>query len=268
MRKRTFPILLATAALMTAIAPAATARDLTDVGYIDQSAIAALPAFQSVSRQLAAYKTQLDGQYAAAMRGAHTPAARAQVTQEFNGRMAREQQQLAGPAFMRVQLAIASAASNHGLSIVVDKRIIIYGGVDITQQVVRLLQSSQQILPLGTQPPPSEIGYVDQNVLQNSAPVRAASSQLATFAEKERQIFGAQFTAAGHDTAKQQQIAAAYNQAMNNEQQQVLKPVVARTQQVTSQVAQRRGLLLVIDRADVLYGGTDITTDVQNALGK
>jgi hypothetical protein len=27
-------------------------------------------------------------------------------------------------------------------------------------------------------------------------------------------------------------------------------------------------LLLVIDRADVIYGGTDITADVQNALAK
>jgi len=27
-------------------------------------------------------------------------------------------------------------------------------------------------------------------------------------------------------------------------------------------------LLLVVDRADIVYGGTDITTDVQNELAK
>lgn len=268
MKKRSLPILLATAALMTAIAPAATARDLSDIGFVDQSAIAALPALVSVSQQLAAYKAQLNGQYTAAMRGARTPAARAQVTQDFNTRMNNEQRQLAGPEFMRVQLAIASVASTRGLSVVVDKRIIIYGGQDITQDVVRLLKGSQQILPLGTAPPPSEIGYVDQTALESSPQVRSASAQLQAYAEKERRLYGAQFAQAGGNTQKQQQIAAAYNQAMNAEQQQVLKPVIDHTQQVTAQTAQRKGLLLIIDRADVLYGGTDITTDVQNALSK
>lgn len=268
MKRRLFPTLLVTAALMTAVAPAATAHDVTDVGYVDQSAIAALPAFVSVSRQLAAYKAQLDGQYAAAIRGARTPADRQRVTADFNARLNVEQRQLASPAFMRVQLAIASVASTRGLSVVVDKRIIIYGGQDVTQQVVRLLQSPQTILPLGTAPPPSEIGYVDQTALENSAQVRAASAQLQAFAERERRVFGQQYSQAGNDQQRQQQIAAAYNQAMNAEQDQVLKPVITHTQQVTAQIAQRRGLLLIIDHADILYGGTDITTDVQNALNK
>lgn len=266
--KRLFPILLATAAAMTAVAPAATGKDLTDVGYVDQTALASVPALMSVSRQLAAYKAQLDTQYAAALRGAHTNADRQRVANDFNQRMNVEQRQLAGPAFMRVQLAIASVASTRGLSVVVDKRIIIYGGQDITQQVVRLLESTQSILPLGTAPPPSEIGFVDQAALEDSAQVRSASAQLAAFAQRERRVYGAQFAQAGNNTQRQQQIAAAYNQAMNNEQNQVLKPVIDHTQQVTAQIAQRRGLVLVVDHADVLYGGTDITTDVQNALNK
>ena len=33
-----------------------------------------------------------------------------------------------------------------------------------------------------------------------------------------------------------------------------------------SSVAQKRGLILVIDRGNVIYGGTDITADVTSAL--
>lgn len=268
MKKRLFPILLVTAALMTAVAPAATGNDLTDIGYVDQSAIATLPAFVNVSRQLATQRAQLQSQYQAAMRGAHSAADRQRITQDFNQRFNGEQQQLAGPAFMRVQLAIASVASTRNLSVVIDKRIVIYGGQDITQQVVHLLQSSQSILPLGTAPPPSEIGYVDQTALENAPQVRAASQQMAAYAERERRIFGQQFQQAGNDQQKQQQIAAAYNQAISSEQDQILNPVIAHTQAVTAQIAQHRGLLLILDRADILYGGTDITTDVQNALNK
>ena len=268
MKRRLFPTLLVAAALMTAVAPAATARDLTDVGYVDQSAIAALPAFVSVSRQLAAYKAQLDGQFAAAMRGAHSAAARQRVQQQFNARLNDRQRQLASPEFMRVQLAIASVASSKSLSVVVDKRIIIYGGQDITKDVVRLLQSSQSILPLGTAPPASEIGFVDQTALENSPQVKAASAQIATYAEQQRRIYAQQFTQAKNDTQKQQQIANAYNQTMEQEQERVLKPVIDHTQQVTAQIARSKGLVLIIDHADLLYGGTDITTDVQNALNK
>ncbi|MHB8432091.1 MAG: OmpH/Skp family outer membrane protein [Candidatus Tyrphobacter sp.] len=268
MKKHVFPLLVIGVALLTAAAPAATGRDLTDVGYIDQSAIAALPAYVNVSRQLAAYKAQLDRQYAAAIRNARTSQQRQQVGAQFSQRFNAEQRSLAGPSFMRAQLAIASVASTRSLSVVVDKRIIIYGGQDITRDVVRLLQGSQSILPLGTAPPPSEVGYVDQTALANSPQVKAASQQMAAYAERERQIYGQQFARAGSDTSKQQQIAAAYNTAMSNEQNQVLKPVVDHAQAVTAQIAQRKGLLLIIDHADILFGGTDITTDVQNALNK
>ncbi len=266
--KRLFPTLLALAALAMTVAPAASSTDVNDVGYVDQSAIAALPAMISISRQLAAYQAQLNSRYAAAMRSARSAADRQRVNTQLQQQYVTEQRSLEGPAFMRVQLAIASVASTHGLSVVVDKRIVIYGGVDITQQVVRLLQSSQQILPLGTQPPPSEIGYVDQAALASSPQVKAASAQLATYAEKERRFYGLQFQQAGSNTQKQQQIAQAYNKAMSDEQDQLLKPVVDHAQAVTAQVAQHKGLLIVIDHADILYGGTDITADVQNALSK
>ncbi len=266
--KRLFPTLLALIALATTLAPAASSSTLNDVGYVDQSAIAALPAMVNISRQLAAVQAQLSKQYAVDMRSSRSPSQRQRVNAQLQQQFVTEQRNLEGPTFMRVQLAIASVASSRGLSVVVDKRIVIYGGEDITQQVVRLLQSSQQIIPLGTEPPPSEIGYVDQAVLANSPQVKAASQQLATYAEKERRYYGLQFQQAGSNAQRQQQIAQAYNKAMSDEQDQLLKPVVDHAQAVTAQVAQRKGLLLVIDHADILYGGTDITTDVQNALNK
>jgi Skp family chaperone for outer membrane proteins len=43
---------------------------------------------------------------------------------------------------------------------------------------------------------------------------------------------------------------------------------VDQTKTATAEVAGRKNLILVVDRADVVYGGTDITTDVQNELAK
>ena len=267
MKKRLIPTLVAAALLTTAIAPAATAPGLADIGYVDQSALATLPAVVSVNRQLAAFKAQLDSQYTAALRGARTPADRQSIATRFQQQYSDEQRQLAGPVFMRAQLAIASVASSKSLSVVVDKRIVIYGGQDITPQVLKLLQSSQSILPLGTSPPQSEIGYVDQTALENSPQLRAASQQMTSFAESQRRIYGVQFSHAT-SAAQRQQIANAYNAAIESEQNQLLKPIIDHAQSVTAQIAQRKGLLLIIDHSDILYGGTDITTDVQNALSK
>ena len=54
----------------------------------------------------------------------------------------------------------------------------------------------------------------------------------------------------------------------SDKQDQLLKPLVDQTKAATADVARKKKLLLVVDRADVIYGGTDITSDVQNELGK
>ncbi len=267
MKKHLIPIIMAAAALVPACAPASTATDLTDLGYVDQSAFASLPMFNSARQQLASFQSSLNGQYNAAIRGAHTASDRQRIYNDFQNRYANEQRVLFGPLFERVNLAIASVASTRKLSVVVDKRIIIYGGQDVTKDVVRLLQSNQTILPLGTAPPPSPIGYVDPSAFQNSPQAKAANDQMNTFVQQQQRIYGAQLAHAKTD-AQKQQIAAAYNKAIADEQAKVLKPVVDHEQDVAASIARRRGLLLIIDHADILYGATDITADVQNALSK
>jgi outer membrane protein len=254
-------------ALMTAGAPAATGSDLTGVGYVDQSAFASLPLFASVRQQLATYQQQTTAAYNNALRSARSNADKQRVSNEFQQRFSQEQQALAAPALERVQLAIASVASTRKLSVVVDKRIVIYGGQDITNDVVRLLQSSQTIMPLGTAPPPSPIGYVDSTAFQNSQQAQAANQQMTTYQQQQQRIYSAQLARASND-AQRNQIVAAYQKAMADEQAAILKPVVQHEQDVAAQVARRKGLLLIIDHSYLLYGGTDITTDVQNALSK
>ena len=59
-----------------------------------------------------------------------------------------------------------------------------------------------------------------------------------------------------------------YTKSIADKQDQLLKPLVDQTRSATANVARKKNLLLIVDRADVIYGGTDITGDVQNALGK
>jgi len=253
--------------LTIATAPGAIAADLTDVGYIDQADLANLPVFVSANRQLASYKSQLDGQYNAQLRKARTDAERQQVALQFQQRLNDRQREVVGPLFQRAQLAIAAVAATRNLSVVVDKRIVIYGGQDITKDVETIFASPQAIQPPAATPPPSEIGFVDQSILDGIPKVQTANSAMNQFETTQRQIYSAKIAAAKNDNDKKQ-ILADFNKSVADKQDQLLKPLVDQTRAATSDIARKKNLMLVLDKADVVYGGTDITPDVQGVLNK
>ena len=245
----------------------ATAADLTDVGFVDQADVANLPAFVAANRQLATYKSQLDAQYNAQVRHAGSDADKQRITMQFQQQLNDKQQEIVGPFYQRLQLAIAAVSATRNLSIVVDKRIVIYGGQDITKDVETLFSGPQAIQPPAASPPPSEIGYVDQTVLDNLPRVKTANDEMNQFATTQRTLFAPKVAGAKSDSDKQQ-LYQQFNKSLSDKQDQLLKPLVDQTKRATSDVAARKKLMLVIDRADVIYGGTDITADVQNELAK
>ncbi len=245
----------------------AIAADLTDVGFIDQSELANLPVFVSANRQLANYKGQLDSQYNAQLKHARSDADKQQVAMQFQQELNDKQREIVGPLFQRAQLAIAAVSASRSLSIVVDKRVVIYGGQDITKDVEAVFTSPQAIQPPAATPPPSEIGYVDQTVLDGVPKVQTANNTMQQFETTQRQIYSAKIAEA-KSPAERQQILQEFNKSVTDKQDQLLKPLVDQTRAATSDVARKKNLLLVIDKADVIYGGTDITPDVQNELTK
>jgi outer membrane protein len=267
MKRRVITTLAVLLALLPVIGPAAIAADLTDVGFFDQSAVASLPAFVAANQQVAQYKAQIQTQFANAMRGARTDADKQRVTLQYQQEFTDKQNEIMGPLFQRAQTALASAMAAKKLSIVVDKRIVIYGGQDITSDVVNMVRSSSAISAPSASPPPSQIGFVDQSALANSQEVKTASDQLQKFQAAQQPIYQARFKNAKTDVDKQQ-VMSDYNKAIQDKQNELLKPLIDQTRSATASVAKSKNLLLVVDRADVVFGGTDITQDVQNALNK
>jgi outer membrane protein len=249
------------------IAPGAIAADLTDVGYIDQADLANLPVFVNANRGLASYKAQLDSQFNNQLRRAQSDAQKQQLALQFQQQFNDRQREVVGPLFQRAQLAISAVSASRNITVVVDKRIVIYGGQDITKDVEVVFSGSQAIAPPVATPAPSEIGFVDQTVLDGVPKVQTANNAMQQFQTTQRQIYSAKIAQARSDSDRQQ-ILQQYNKLVADKQNQLLKPLVDETKRATSDVARKKNLLLVVDRADVIYGGTDITTDVQNELGK
>ncbi|MFY9664160.1 MAG: OmpH family outer membrane protein [Candidatus Cybelea sp.] len=243
----------------------AIAADLTDVGYVDQAELANLPVFVYANRQLAAYKSQLDAQFNGQLRGARSDAGKQQLAMQFQQQLNDKQREIVGPLFQRAQLAIAAVSSSRNLSIIVDKRIVIYGGQDITKDVEAVFSSPQAIAPPAATPPPSEIGFVDQSVLDGVPKVQTANSAMQQFETTQRQVYAARM-AQTRNASDKTKLLQEFNKSISDKQDQLLKPLVDQTRAATADVARRKNLLLVLDKADVISGGTDITTDVQNEL--
>ena len=265
--KSTSAIVLAAAAFAALLAaPAAIAADLTDVGYLDQAAVGALPQFQRANAQVNQFKAQLDPQFAAAMKRARNDADRQRIQGDFQQKFLDEQRQVLGPLFARAQTAIAQIASNQRLSVVVDKRIVVFGGQNITKSVVDLVNGPGPVVPPASTPPPAVIGFVDQSQIDQLPKIKAANDNFLKFAADARQSAMQKMQAAKNNQQQQQQIFQQYQKSLTDEQNRTLKPLVDQTRAAMANVAGQKHLILVIDRADIIYGGADITADVQNAL--
>lgn len=251
-------------ALALALTPQVLATDVADIGIVDQAAIGNLSQFQDAKNQLTRIQAQLQSQFQAAIKG-KSQADQQRISQDFQSRLAAQQHQIFDPLLGRANAAIAQVAANKGLSVVVDKQIVIFGGLDITKDVTDLLNSPGQVVPPVNTPPPSEIGYIDRSQIDALPKMKAASDQFVQFQNQLRSQLSQQVNSKT-PADQRQKILSQYQSQMTDERNKVLQPLVDQTDKAISSVAKGKGLLLVVNSENRVYGGTDVTADVVKAL--
>jgi outer membrane protein len=87
------------------------------------------------------------------------------------------------------------------------------------------------------------------------------------FGEEQRKAAQDKLRSAKTD-ADRNKIYADYQKAIDDKRKELVQPLVDQTRAAIESVAKKRGLLLVIDRSNLIYGGTDVTSDVVAALKK
>jgi outer membrane protein len=239
---------------------------MAGVGYVDQGAIADARPFSEASAQLSAYKEQLDKQLAKAVSAAHGAAEQQHLIQAFSQKFDDRRRALLAPLFARTQTAIASVASSDNLSIVVDKRIIITGGQDVTEKVIDLLTGIAAPAPPVGAPPPSDVGFVDQARIDEIPFVKQTMDVFANYRAAEQQRMESAMRAV-KTTPGRQTLLKEYQRRLTDKRKATIDPLLERARAAIADAAGKKRLPLVIDRSDVLYGGTDITADVVKDLG-
>jgi outer membrane protein len=262
-RGRTAALALALGAAILAT-PASGANDLSDIGSLDQQALAALPAFQAANRQLNAYGAGLQKQYVGRAKRA-SQGEQQRLAGEFQGKMADKQRQLFAPLFGRAQVAIASVASSKNLTVVVDKRIVVFGGQDITNSVKDLLTGVGDPVPPVSTPPPSKVGYVDQSAIDQTPKVKSVTDDFLKF-KQEQDKAAADKLKGAKTPADRDNVLKDYRKTLDDQQNKTLKPMVDNTRAAIADVAKAKGLILVVDKGNIVFGGVDITKDVTDKL--
>lgn len=124
------------------------------------------------------------------------------------------------------------------------------------------------------------IGYVDTaRVLQSYKGAKSAQAQMqkelqqyqAAFVDRQKKIQEAQ--KAGKSQAELQKLTEQYEKELAplkakaaNLEQRLSKDVKSKIEAKINTIAKNRKCDVVVDKAVVLYGGVDLTTDVINAL--
>jgi len=266
-----------------ALAPATLAADVTDIGFVDQAALSNMPQFGNANRQLGKIKADLDAQFSARVRGVKGANDQAKIAQEFQKKFLDKQREILGPLFQRAQISIASVASSKNLSVVVDKRIVIFGGQDVTRNVIDLFGGVGDDAEVAGAGLAALVGveHVDPGervALQgvHPQPELLVEAELAAFPAvqlggvvkfQNEQTNAAQVKMRAAKTDQdRQQIFKDLQKTLLDKRKATIDPVVEQMRKVIEDTARKKGLLLVIDRSNLLYGGTDITADVSSAL--
>lgn len=245
--------------------PQASATDLTGIGYLDQAQLNAVPEFRDAQSKLLVYKQQLDSDFANQLRGVKGEDAQRALENQFSERFVGKQHELVDPLLARAQAAIAAVARNLNLSVVVDRRIIIVGGLDITSDVIAQFHVETPEGSSGAALPPQVIGYVDQRSIDQIPSVKSANEKYLAFQGQQRAEVQKALTSAKTD-ADRNAILTRAQAADGQRQHDTIDPIVEKTRRAMATVAGRRSLALIVDKAAILYGGTDVTGDIQAAV--
>ena len=123
---------------------AAAAANSDSVGIVDRGEILNNhPGLEKARRQLADLARQKENEAKAAADKETDTAKKAQAVQAKRMELAQEEQKLMAPIYRDCEQAVREVAVKKKLTLVLDKFVVLIGGVDITQDVIQQLAKNK-----------------------------------------------------------------------------------------------------------------------------
>ena len=136
------------AVLFVLAAGGAASAAVESVGVIDMYEVTNNhPKMNDAKNQIATVSRQKENEAKAAADKESDPAKKAQIVQTKRMELAQEEQKVMEPIFRDCQQAVRQVAVNKKLTLVLNKSVVLIGGMDITQDVIQQLAKGSAAAP-------------------------------------------------------------------------------------------------------------------------
>ena len=199
-----------------------------------------------------------------------SPDEQQKLSQQFQMELQKKQNELLNPLKEKARAAVANAAKDKGVTVVLDKKIVVYGVPDITDDVKTLMTSGGELsypkeeADVETAP----VGYFDQGIVRSLKVFQQGEAELI----QERNKMLAEWKASLGDKkptpAEIQGIQKTIETRLQSIQEQKFSPLLKAVTDSVEEVAKKEGLSLVLDTQHVMYGGRNLTENVVDTFLK
>ncbi|MBI3930121.1 MAG: OmpH family outer membrane protein [Armatimonadetes bacterium] len=169
------------------------------------------------------------------------------------------------PLKTKAEAALAKVSRDKGAVVVLDKRIVVYGIDEITDDVVKVFQSKEEItLPEEQDATTSPIGYFDQEVVRSLKVFQEAEVRLINRRNELLESFRKKAPPLSPQEREGLQMEIKAQLEAYEEQQ--MTPLMQAVNETVKEVAAAEGLSLVLDKQHVMQGGRNMTREVVEAF--
>lgn len=246
--------------------PAATKA----VGAVDVEVLQGLPEFKEARKKVDdfAKKTEEEARKKLGNKkpGEFTEQDRVYIT-GIRQKIQKFENETIGPLTERLKACILKVSRDKKLVVVLDKRIVVYGVPDYTEDVKSSFQSKEE-LKMGDEVDTSKapIGYFDQDVVQSLKVFQQVQVELLKKANEMKREF--EDKGRGMSPAEQQVMYKDMMLKLEAYKEQMMTSLISQVDESVKEVAQKEGLALVLDKTHVLEGGRNMTTEVVDTFLK
>lgn len=196
------------------------------------------------------------------------PEKKQNLTMQIQQQLMQKRALLLNPLLQKIEAAIAITAKEKKISVVLDKKIAVYGISEITEDVIKKFKSQKELnLPEKENTQKSTIGYFDQEAVRSLKIFQEADQKLMkTFQGMQEELN----KKGGEKLSPEEQnkLKEEYNYKLYQKRNEIYSSLFANVTKAVEKVAREENLSLVLDKQNVMYGGKNITDKVINLFLK
>jgi Skp family chaperone for outer membrane proteins len=237
------------------------------VGSLDEDELATLPEFKKAKDEIEVEVKKIEATLPKPKPGQRmTPALEAQV-REARLKAQQEENKRLNPLKTKVEAAITAVARNKNLMVVLDKKIVVYGVPDITEDVKKAFEAPGDLkLADEVDTTKSPIGYFDQEVVRALRAFQEADMDI--YRKRTELLKKYEDKARKAPPDQRPMLEQSFRLELENYQQQVMTPLTQKVNDAVKEVAGAEGVSLVLDKQHVMHGGRNMTNEVVEAFLK